>query len=59
MFFAFMRNVNILFFNLSLICSGPCIALALAQLKYGDSIKQFDNPDYTNLSPPAGFSYKN
>ena len=46
-----------MFFVLSIICSGPCIALALAQLKYGDSIEQFDKPYFSNLTPPPGFSY--
>jgi hypothetical protein len=54
-----MRNVNIMFFVLSNICSGPCIFLALAQLKYGDSIEQFDTPDFKNLTPPKGFGYNN
>ena len=48
-----------MFFILSIICSGPCIFLALAQLKYGDSLDQFDTPEFKNLAPPKGFSYNN
>jgi hypothetical protein len=57
MFYMFLRNVNIMFITLSIICSAPCILLALAQLKYGDSLDQFDNDDYSNLKSPAGFNY--
>lgn len=46
-----------MFLVLSIICSGPCIACALAQLEYGDSIEQFDTPDFKNLIPPSGFNY--
>ena len=46
-----------MFLVLSIICSGPCIACALAQLKYGDSIEQFDIPDFKNISHPQGFNY--
>ena len=44
-------------FILSIICSVPCILLALAQLKYGDSLDQFDSDDYSNLKSPKGFNY--
>ncbi len=57
MFYMFMRNVNWMFLILSIICSAPCILLALAQLKYGDSLDQFDNDDYSNLKSPKGFNY--
>ena len=57
MFYMFMRNVNWMFLILSIICSAPCILLALAQLKYGDSLDQFDNDDYSNLKSPQGFNY--
>lgn len=57
MFYMFMRNINIMFLVLSIICSAPCILLALAQLKYGDSLDQFDNDDYSNLKSPQGFNY--
>lgn len=59
MFYAFVRNINWMFFILSLICSGPCIGLALGQLKYGDSLDQFDNPNYANLKPIPGMTYNN
>jgi hypothetical protein len=49
MFYAFVRSVNIMFGVLSIICSAPCIALALNQIKYGDSLEQFDSTDYGSL----------
>jgi hypothetical protein len=48
-----------MFLVLSIIVSAPCILLALAQIKYGDSIDQFDSDDFTNLIPPKGFGYNN
>jgi hypothetical protein len=52
-----MRNVNMMLFVLSIICSGPCIFLALYQLNNADTIDQFDTGDHENLTPPKGFSY--
>jgi hypothetical protein len=57
MFYMFMRNVNWMFLVLAIICSAPCILLALGQLKYGDSLDQFDNDDYADLKSPKGFNY--
>lgn len=51
MFYAFMRNVNWMLFVLSIIVSAPCIILALAQIKYGSDLSQFDSTDYDNLLP--------